>query len=411
MAAHVEGLAVSVLDVTGLAQKYGAVMSHVRVAPTADQLHATRIADAEADTVVGCDLVVTAGDEALTRIRTGRSRVVVASDLVPTTDFSRNPDWRMDQGSLVRRIQDRCGKGNVLAIEGLRIATGLMGDTLATNMFMLGAAWQMGYVPLSLESIMKAIELNGVQIDFNKTSFLWGRRAAVNFDAVEKAAASPSRQAPTRIDMSRNAIVERSMAYLTDYQDAAYAQRYKALVDRAIAAEKSNGLDDRFSTAVARYYFKLLAIKDEFEVARLFSSDAFKRELQAAFEGDYKIRFNVGAWPFGGFDEHGRPYKKEVGPWLMSAFGLLKNFKGMRGTVFDPFRNNAERKLALRLLAEYEAEIGDLIATLDKRTVDRAVALASLPEKIRGYGHVRERHVAQVEKERTAIKAAKPIAA
>ena len=412
MAAHVEGLAVSVLDVTGLAQKYGAVMSHVRIAPTADQLHAPRIADAEADAVVGCDLVVTAGDEALARMKPGQSRVVVASDLVPTTEFSRNPDWRMDRASLVGRIQDRCGTEGVLAIEGLRIATGLMGDTLANNMFMLGVAWQLGYVPLSLDSIMKAIELNNVQIDFNKTSFLWGRRAAANIEAVEKAAAASKAQSmPKRIDTSRDAVIARSMAYLTDYQDVAYAQRYKALVDRAIAAEKTRGLDDRFSTAVARYYFKLLAIKDEFEVARLFSSDAFKKELQATFEGDYKIRFNVGAWPFGGVDRNGRPYKKEIGPWLMSAFGFLKKLKGLRGTVFDPFRSNAERKLALRLLAEYEAEVGGLITTLDRKTIDTAIALASLPEKIRGYGHVRERHVAQVEKERTAIKAAKVIAA
>lgn len=411
MAAHVEGLAVSVLDVTGLAQKYGAVMSHVRVAPAVEQLHATRIADAEADVVIGCDLVVTAGAEALARLKPGQSRVVVASDLVPTTDFSRNPDWHMDQGALIQRIQDRCGSDNLLAIEGLRIGAGLMGDTLATNMFMLGVAWQMGYVPLSLTSIMKAIELNNVQVDFNKKSFLWGRRAAVNLDAVEKAAANASWRPSKRIDMSSSAIVERSMAYLTDYQDATYAQRYKALVDRAIAAEKSRGLDDRFSTAVARYYFKLLAIKDEFEVARLFSSDAFRKELQATFEGDYKIHFNLGAWPFGGVDQNGRAYKKEVGPWLMTAFRLLKRFRRLRGSVLDPFRNNIERKLALHLLADYEAEIETLIVTLGKGTVDRAVALASLPEKIRGYGHVRERHVAQVEKERAAIKSAKPLVA
>lgn len=412
MAAHVEGLAVSVLDVTGLAQKYGAVMSHVRFAPTADQLHATRIAASEADAVVGCDLVVTAGDEALARMKPGQSRVVVASDLVPTTDFSRNPDWRMDRAALVKRIQDRCGSESVLAIEGLRLATGLMGDPLANNMFMLGVAWQLGHVPLSLESIMKAIELNNIRVDFNKASFLWGRRATANIEAVEKAATqNNTQQMPKRIDASRDAIVTRSMAYLTDYQDASYARRYKAFVDRAIATEKARGLDDRFSTAVARYYFKLLAIKDEFEVARLFSSDAFKKDLQATFEGKYTIRFNVGAWPFGGIDENGCPYKKEIGPWLMRAFGLLKNLKGLRGTVLDPFRNNAERKLALRVLAEYEAEIGELISTLDKKNIDKATALASLPEKIRGYGHVRERHVAQVEKERAAIRAAEHITA
>ena len=320
MAAHVEGLVVSVLDVTGLAQKYGAVMSHVRIAPTADQLHAPRIADAEADAVVGCDLVVTAGEEALVRMKPGQSRVVVASDLVPTTDFSRNPDWHMDQASLIERIRDRCGPESVLAIDGLRIATGLMGDALANNMFMLGVAWQLGYVPLSLEWINKAIELNNVQVDFNKTSFLWGRRAAVNIEAVEKAAAtSGAQQAPKHIDTSRDAIVARSMAYLTDYQNAAYAQRYKVLVDRAIAAEKSKGLDDRFSTTVARYYFKLLAIKDEFEVARLFSSDAFKKELQATFEGDYKLPLQRWCMAVRRRHQDGRPYKKEVGPWLMSA--------------------------------------------------------------------------------------------
>ncbi|WP_426413387.1 indolepyruvate ferredoxin oxidoreductase family protein [Bradyrhizobium ganzhouense] len=412
LAAHVEGLAVSVLDVTGLAQKYGAVMSHVRFAPTADQLHATRIADSEADAVVGCDLVVTAGEEALARMKPRQSRVVVATDLVPTTDFSRNPDWRMDRTALIGRIQDRCGRESVLAIEGLRLATGLMGDPLANNMFMLGVAWQLGYVPLSLDSIMRAIELNNVQVDFNKTSFLWGRHATVNIAAVEKAVTKNSAQPiPERIDTSRDAIVARSMTYLTNYQDASYARRYKAFVDCAIAAEKARGLDDRFSTAIARYYFKLLAIKDEFEVARLFSSDVFKKELQETFEGNYTIRFNVGAWPFGGIDGSGHPYKKEIGPWLMRAFGLLKNLKRLRGTVFDPFRNNAERRLALRVLAEYEAEIGELIATVDKKTVDKAIALASLPEKIRGYGHVRERHVTQVEKERAAIRAVEPITA
>jgi len=405
MAAHVEGLAVSVLDVTGLAQKYGAVMSHVRIAPSPEHLHATRIATAEADTVVGCDLVVTAGDEALARVRHGRTRVVVASDLVPTTDFSRDPDWRMDAGALVGRIRERCGDAQLLAMDGLRIAAQLMGDAIAANMFMLGAAWQLGAVPLSHAAIMRAIELNGVQVDFNQGSFLWGRRAAHDLPAVEQAArAGKVIQFLPRIDMSLDAIVERSVSYLTDYQNAAYARRYKALVDRAIAAERDRNLGERFSRAVARYYFKLLAIKDEFEVARLYKSEAFKRELDAVFEGDYTVRFHVGAWPFGGVDAHGKPFKKEVGPWLMKAFGLLKRFKGVRGTVLDPFRNTAERRFALRLLAEYEREIEELIATLDARSHDAAVALASLPERIRGYGPVRERHAEQVKLERAQLK-------
>ena len=408
MAAHLDGLACSVLDVTGLAQKYGAVMSHFRIARTAEELHATRIATAEADTLIGCDLVVSAGDEALTRIGKGRTRVVVASDLVPTTDFSRNPDWQMDPAKVLDRIRERCGSDQLFAVEGLRIASQIMGDTIAANMFMLGAAWQSGAIPLSEAAIMRAIELNGTQIEFNKTAFLWGRRAAVDLPAVEKTANAGSViKIEPRIDMSLNAIVKRSMDYLTDYQDAAYANRYKALVDQAIAADSKVGQgSERFAKAVARYYFKLLAIKDEFEVARLYTSDEFKQQLESVFEGDYKISFNVGAWPFGGVDQNGKPYKKEVGPWLMSAFGLLKNFKGLRGGLLDPFKGNAERKLALRLLAEYEAEVKGLIASLNSANYDTAAALAALPEKIRGYGHVREQHVEKVAKEREQLQLA-----
>jgi len=407
VAAHLDGLACSVLDVTGLAQKYGAVMSHLRLARSPEQLHATRIAAGEADTVIGCDLVVTAGDEACARIRPERSRVIVASDLVPTSDFSRNPDWKMDAGALLDRIAARCGSERLLALDGLRLASQLMGDAIAANMFMLGAAWQLGAVPLSLASITRAIELNGVQIDFNKASFLWGRRAAVDLAAVEKAAAPVSvvHFAP-QMDMSLDAIRQRSVAYLSDYQDADYAQRYAALVDRAAAADRALGVGDRFGKAVARYYFKLLAIKDEFEIARLYSAEAFRKEIAASFEGDYKLHFHVGAWPFGGVDGSGKPVKRELGPWLMTAFKLLARLKGLRGSWLDPFRGNAERRLALRLLAEYEADMQALMSTLNAGNYEQAVALASLPEKIRGYGHVRERHAQVAAQERTRLQAA-----
>lgn len=403
MAAHLDGLATSVLDVTGLAQKYGAVMSHLRVAHQADALHATRIAAGEADAVIGCDLVVTAGDEAVARMRGDRTRVVVATDLVPTSEFSRNPDWQLDAAALLERIAARC-QGVLKGLEAGRLATALMGDAIASNMFLLGVAWQLGLVPLSHGAIMKAIELNKAQVESNKASFLWGRRAAVDEAAVEKAAAPTNVvQMLPRIDMSLAAVVKRSVETLTDYQNAAYAQRYKALVDRAIAAEQAKGLGDRFSTAVARYYFKLLAIKDEFEVARLYSSEAFRKSLESTFEGDYTLQFHVGAWPFGGVDAHGKPRKGTVGPWLMAAFRVLSKFRGLRGTVLDIYRNNPERRLNLRLLAEYEREIEQLIDTLDVGNHGLAVQLASLPEKIRGYGHVREAHVAAVAQERAAL--------
>ncbi len=403
MAAHVEGIASSVLDVTGLAQKFGAVMSHVRLAPDASHLHATRIAYGEADAIVGCDLVVTAGDEALSKIRNGRTHVFVASDVVPTSEFVRNPDWKIEKEALLQRLQAAAGP-NLTAVDGLRLASLLMGDTIAANMFMLGLAWQRGCLPLSHEAIMKAIELNNVQVDFNKQSFLWGRRAAHDLAAVEKAATATSTiQFMPRIDMSRDAVVTRSAEYLKAYQDDAYAERYRKLVRKAVGAEQAKGLGSEFSTAVARYYFKLLAIKDEFEVARLYTSEAFKRDLEATFEGDYTVHFHLGQWPFGGVDQNGKPYKKEVGPWLMKGFKVLSKLKGLRGTVFDVYRNSSERKLAHRLLSQYEQDIDDCIGRLQAGNYAAAVHVASLPEKVRGYGHVREQHTAAMEQERSKL--------
>ena len=403
MAAHVQGLASSVLDVTGLAQKFGAVMSHVRLAPDASHLHATRIAYGEADAIVGCDLVVTAGDEALSKIRNGRTQVFVASDIVPTSEFVRNPDWKIEKEALLQRLQAVAGSG-LTAVEGLRLASLLMGDTIAANMFMLGLAWQRGCLPLSHDAIMKAIELNNVQVDFNKQSFLWGRRAAHDLAAVEKAATATSTiQFMPRPDMSRDAIITRSAEYLKAYQDDAYAERYRSLVRKVVGAEEAKGLGKELSTAVARYYFKLLAIKDEFEVSRLYASDTFKRELEATFEGDYKVHFHLGQWPFGGVDQNGKPYKKEVGPWLMQGFKVLSKFKGLRGTIFDVYRNSDERKMAHRLLAQYEQDINDCIGRIQAGNYATAVQIASLPEKVRGYGHVREQHTTAMEQERSTL--------
>lgn len=403
MAAHLDGLAVSVLDETGLAQKYGSVMSHVRIAPDAQRLHATRIATGEADAVIGCDLVVTAGDEATRRLRHGHTTVVVATDVVPTSDFSRNPDWSMDAAALLQRIRERSG-ANVLAINAQHLATALLGDSIAANMMMLGAAWQSGAVPLSLASLERAIELNGVQIEFNKRCLAWGRRCAADMAAVQ-AAALPARSVspePQRPETLAD-IVERNAAVLRDYQNDAYAQRYRQLVGQASRAEQRLGMGDGFALAVARYHFKLLAHKDEFEVARLYASEAFQQELRERFEGDYKLHFHLGAWPFGGVDAQGQLLKGEVGPWMMPAFKVLARLRGLRGTWLDPFRHGAERQLALRLLQRYESDIGLAIKNLDAECYESAIALAAQPDKIRGYGPVRERHVAALESERERL--------
>jgi len=402
-----------VLDVTGLAQKYGAVLSHVRFAPDQSTLHATRIAAGEADAVVGCDMIVTAGDETLSKLKAGHSRVVVTSDIVPTADFARNPDWRMDTDALLGRLRQACGD-QVVAVDGIRIATALLGDAIAANMFMLGLAWQKGMIPLSLSAIDRAIALNGVQIDFNKRCFLWGRRTAHDPAAVERHAAGNGASNVVRF-VPREALADllsRRDAELVDYQDAAYAQRYRQLVTRVAHAEAALGLGDALARSVAKYYFKLLAHKDEFEVARLFAKPEFQAELAREFEGDFVLHFHLGAWPFARLDPaSGLPLKQEMGPWMLKAFRFLAGHKHWRGTWRDVFRHSPERKLARQLLDEYEADIELLLTGLSARSYEVAVKIACLPEKVRGYGHVRAAHAVVAAKEhqelRQALKAAR----
>ena len=412
MAAHLDGLASSILDVTGLAQKYGAVMSHVRIATDAAALHATRIAAGEADAIIGCDLVVTAGDEALSRARAGRTRVALATDLTPTGDFARNPDWQADPAALLRRIEDRVGAAAVDAIDAMRVATSLLGDPIAANMFMLGLAWQRGWIPVSRAAVERAIEINNVQVDFNKACFQWGRRAAHDRATVEQRSAP----AANVVSFSPRETVERIVAtrvdFLTAYRDAAYAQRYRALVTRVVAAERAAGCGDRLSRAVARGHFKLLAVKDEWEVARLHAAADFRRELEATFEGNYTLRFHLGAWPFARTDPAtGLPVKGEAGPWVLTAFRWMARLRRLRGTWLDPFRHSPERQLDRRLLAEYEADVEQLIAGLDTGGYERAVRIAELPDGIRGYGHVRAASADVVAKEREILlRAATPAA-
>jgi len=404
MAAHLDGLCASILDMTGLAQKYGSVMSHVRIAPDPEALHATRIAAGEADAVIGCDLVVTAGDEALAKMRRGRTRVAVATDLVPTAEFARNPDWQADAAGLLRRVEAACGESDVFRIDAVGIATALMGDPIAANMFMLGVAWQHGWIPVSQAAIERAIALNGVAVDFNRQCFQWGRRAAHDRAAVMQQVAPAATVVAFAPRETVDDLVRRGVELLTAYQDAAYAERYRGLVERVAQAERRAGLPDRLSRAVARCHFKLLASKDEWEVARLHGSSEFRQELAATFEGDYRLRFHLGAWPFARTDRStGATLKGEVGPWVLPVFRLMARFRRWRGSWLDPFRDSPERRLDRRLLADYEAEVDRLIAGLDAGGYDLAVKLASLPERIRGFGHVREASAVAVAAEWEAL--------
>ena len=397
IAAYLDGLYSSNLDLTGLSQKYGAVTAHVRIAHEPDALHATRIAAGEADALIGCDLIVTAGDESLSKLTRDKTSAVISADLTPTADFARNPDWNLDADLLIERLKNALGD-KALILDAQRLAAALLGDPIASNMFMLGAAWQRGLVPIRREAIERAIELNGVAIDANKQAFEWGRRAAHDPASVETLVGFDD---PADGPPSLDAVINRRVAHLKDYRDAAYAARYREFVERVRAAERNAGLGEALTTAVARAYYKLLAAKDEWEVARLFAAPEFQQALAHEFEGSYRLHFHIGAWPFARLDPaSGRMKKGEVGPWAMTAFRAMARLKFLRGTWLDPFRLSDERKLERRLIAQFEADVADLTQRLTPASHPIAVRVVGAYESIRGYGHVKEASAAKAAKTR-----------
>jgi indolepyruvate ferredoxin oxidoreductase len=397
MAAHLEGKGVAVLDMTGLAQKGGAVFTHVRIAEKPDDIHAVRIAAGDADLLLGCDIVVGAGPDSLAKLRPGRARAVVNHHETITAAFTRNPDFEFPQADLRARIEEATGPGATEFVDATRLATALLGDSIASNLFMLGYAWQKGLVPLSGEAIDRAIELNGVAVEFNRKAFLWGRRAAHDRAEVERAAAPKGEAAESReLSESVEEAVARRVAFLAGYQNAGYARRYEELVRRVMRAEAErtpgmSGLAD----AVARNLFKLMAYKDEYEVARLFAETPFLERVRDRFEGETEIRFHLAPPLFAERDPAtGRPRKHEFGPWMLRAFKLLAKLRFLRGTPLDIFGRTAERRTERRLIAEYEAVLTEIVAGLAPASYATAVELARIPELIRGFGHIKEANLA-----------------
>jgi len=410
MAAHIDGKACLSLDVMGMAQKYGAVFSHLNFAPDAGHLTAPRIGAGEVDTLIGCDLIVASGNEPLAALARERSAVVVCSDVIATSEFARNTDWSADPERLIDRLRSAAGANAVRTVEGQRLAVELMGDAIATNMLMVGVAWQLGRIPLSRAAIERAIELNGVSVDMNRRAFQWGRCIAADAQRVDAPAASGQVVVLHRrpVEPPLDQLVAQRVEGLTDYQGKkALAQRFAALVERVRSIDPAPLGKPALAVAVAQGYHRLLAVKDEWEVARLYTSAAFREELAQTFEGDYQLHFHVGAWPFSRQrNAQGHPVKVELGPWLMKAFHVLARLRGLRGTVLDPFRNGAERRLDRELLAQYEQDVDMLIQTVNEDNYRDAVALAALPQRIRGYGHVREAQAATAAQERERLLAA-----
>jgi indolepyruvate ferredoxin oxidoreductase len=408
MAAHLEGKGVGIIDMAGLAQKGGAVQSHLRLAKSPDDIHAIKVSAGAADLVLGGDIVVAANKKVLAATRHGETHVIANLAEVVPGDFTRNADFSLPMERLKRAITEAAGADHVHFIDAARLATALLGQSIGANLFLLGYAYQLGALPLSAHAIEKAIELNGEAVAMNQQAFHWGRRAAVDFAAVERLALPKNEADPARkLSESLDEVVARREAFLTDYQNAAYAARYRRHVEAVKAAEAARapgrtGLAD----AVARYLFKLMAYKDEYEVARLYADADFMQQVRRELAGDkLRLHFHLAPPLFARRDKAtGLPKKIEFGPWILPVFKVLARFKGLRGTALDPFGYTHERRTERTLIRDYEAMLDDILAGLSPENHHIAVGLAALPEKIRGFGHVKARHLAAAKAEEASLR-------
>jgi indolepyruvate ferredoxin oxidoreductase len=408
MAAHLEGRGVGVLDMAGLAQKGGAVFSYIRFAEEPQDIHAIRVAAGRADLVLGGDIVVAGTRKVLAAVKRGATEMVVNTAEFLPGDFTRNADFSLPSERLKRTITADAGSDKTHFIDATSLTTALFGQSIGTNMFLVGYAYQLGAIPLSAAAIERAIELNGEAVGMNKAAFHWGRRAAVDraqVDALVKPATAATSDA-RHLSESFDETVTRRVKFLTAYQNAGYAARYRAAVDRVKAAEAAGapgkcGLAD----AVARYLFKLMAYKDEYEVARLYSDGAFVQQIAGTFEGNnLRFEFHLAPPLLARRDRTtGLPRKMSFGPWLLPAFRLLAKLKFLRGTPFDPFGRTLERRTERKLIEDYESMLDQVLAALTPDNHHLAVGLAAIPEKIRGFGYVKERHLLAAKADEAAL--------
>ncbi len=401
MAAHLEGRGVSVLDMTGMSQKNGSVTSHVRLASKSGDIHAQRIATGEADLILGCDLLTAASAEALAKTRTGRTRAIVNSHEQPPGQFARDPDWEFPGSHLRQLLSDATG-GNVEYVNATKLAVGLLGDAIGANLFMLGLAFQRGCVPLKLESIVAAIELNAVAVPQNLAAFAWGRQAAIDLAHVERSAA-PAQPVTVRIPRSLDALVVQRSAFLTKYQNVRYADVYREFVGRVRRAEQAAGLGDALTCEVARNLFKLMAYKDEYEVARLYGSAEFRQALAEQFEGNYRLSFNLAPPLLSRRGPGGNPVKRRFPAATMVAFKLLASLRFLRGSMLDVFGKTQERRTERALVEEYRKSIESVLADLSVRTRPLALLLARIPDQVRGFGHVKEASILMARVKQTQL--------
>jgi indolepyruvate ferredoxin oxidoreductase len=389
MAAHLEGKAASVLDFMGFAQKGGSVLSFVRLADVPSRLNQVRIDTQQADAILACDLVVGASPEALQTVRHGRTRILANTHQIPVAESLRNPDAELMSDELLEKMRFVAGDGQVATFDAQTLAEDFLGDTVTANVLAMGYAWQHGFVPVGLAAMQQAIRLNGVAVETNLLAFSLGRLAAADPAALERLRDAPSEHAGAE---SVDALIERARTHLSGYQNAAWAARFDALVQRVRVREQAMSASDAalpLTRAVATSLLKLMSYKDEYEVARLYTDGRFRRQLDDQFEGDVRLEFHM-APPLLSRPKNGQPPRKVVlGAWMMPAMRWLAKAKVLRGSAFDLFGHTEERRTERALIGRFERRVDELLDTLSADNAETARQIAALPLSIRGFGHVK----------------------
>ena len=389
MAAHIEGKGIVTQDSAGLAQKGGATWSHVLIAQQQDEIRTTRVSTAAADLILGCDPIVTAGKETMVRMRPGRTRVAINGLATPTAAFVKNGAWANPSDSCLEDILQAVGNEprNMGAFDANQVSTQLLGDSIFINPMVMGYAWQRGWIPLTQDAIMRAIELNGVQVEANKLAFTWGRWCAQDLDKV-LALTQPLQVVNFKAREPLQAILQKRMGWLEQYQDKAYAKQYMSFVQDV--QQKTSA---QVAEAVARNLYKLMAYKDEYEVARLHADPLFLQRIADQFEGDFTLNYHLAPPLIAKKNDKGELVKQKFGPSMLTGFKLLSRLRFLRGGLFDVFGYTEERRMERALIEEYKASITEIMATFAPGKHALALEIARIPEKIKGYGHVKERHL------------------
>jgi indolepyruvate ferredoxin oxidoreductase len=403
MAAHLEGKGTGLIDMAGLAQKGGAVFTHVRIARSPADIHAIRVSAGKADLVLGGDLVVSGNKKVIGAVREGHTIFVANTAEIMPGEFTRAPDFSLPTERIKRAVRKATGEENAHFFDATSTAQALFGNSLGANMFMLGFACQHGGLPVSTEAVERAIDLNGEAVAMNVAAFRWGRRAAHDPAGVRALVEAATRKTAP-LAQTLDEIVARRVEFLTAYQDAAYAKRFRNRIEAVRVAEHRVAPGSEvLSTAAARSLFKLMAIKDEYEVARLYTDGSFARQLGAEFASYEKLEFHLAPPILGRKGSDGLPRKSSFGPWMMTGFRMLARFKGLRGTWLDLFGRTAERRMERSILAQFEGDLDMIARELQPDRLEAATALASVPQTIRGYGHVKEANARKAAAERTRL--------